>query len=1396
MEPITKEALLKTDPDLKNRPYQIEAIQSILPQQKCLAPMFCGTGKSRIITNVIIHEKKDLSVVVFPSLALIQQYWGEYIDKCLPKKYKKINISSLEERDKDSKEIIIESITDPKKIKLFLKGKGPKIVLVTYQSLDVLLSCLEGQKIGIICYDEAHHITSPEYQKLVFGTDYYEKEVFFTATPRNENGITMYDRDDPEKNMCGPVAYEYTYLQGLNDKVLNAFEICVDMYTENTNRSIYEAMARAILTKGTSRVLSFHSGVNGKSNTDVKKFVNEEEFRIVFQQILMAEFREKELYYKKITFKGMDGTTPTSNDVNKDKDGNDRKTMLKELDATPNNEIYIISSCETIGEGVDTKNANMCLFADPKSSITKIIQNIGRVVRRNEDCPTSTILIPCWINMENYAAANGDRAKQDEIIREQMRSEKGDYASILNVLGALRQEDPELYDMCLNYSDSREDVSEADSDEDYDEDEEETDDEETDDEDEDSVREADTEDRRPNNKRIRMSIRQNDDIQMLWGVKGELDFNQKFCSVVIDCEVSFSVEKWKQNLEKLKKYIDDNKKSPNKRDKNDKVKYLGLWTKTQNQNYDIDITKCKRCMKINPEIYKFWTETIKDERYADYLIYTKKTISPVENWKNNLEKLKKYIDENKKVPRNSDKNKEVKFLGNWMHTQKKVYKKKEQIMTNTEIYLLWTETITNPLYKDYLLVDRVEKWKQNLKDLKKYMDDNKKTPKENDINEEVKKLYRWTLSQKGQYERCERIMKIPEIYSLWTELINDLNYKKILCIDRIEQWKQNLENVKKYIFDNKKQPTQRNINKMVKYLGQWVSDQKSNYNRDITICKQIMKEKEIHALWTVTINDSTYKKHLCIDRIEEWKQMLEKVKKYIDEKKSSPSNSDKNSDIKILARWIGRQNKIYDNDINKCKEIMKKKEIHALWTVTINDSTYKKYLCIDRIEEWKQMLDKVKKYIDENNKSPSCRDKIKELKVLGTWISTQKSSYNRDITKSKYIMKEEEIHTLWSEIINDINYKKYLSIDHIEEWKIKLERVKKYVFENNKSPSGCDTNFDIKCLGKWIAMQKKNYKNCSGQMTNPEIYALWTDFINEPNPKPTREKKQPTIPIVSSTPPESPRKKHTNTPLIIDEASNTPQPVAVPLAALQPQPEPISPPKKIKRKLVLIEDSPKPNKSYSDLSEAEKQKICEKELKKRQEKKGYRTTNPDDKEKINGVFAKNINITTSGKILFLDHTEFKTAYALFEYGVKPEDMLIPQRPDNYTEMSQHELFGSSVVLGEFNEVLTQHMTSGGMVKGVYADYCSTLEKDGLPFIELLSKYKSNISADAVIGVTITLRNPEGVRYAGQDILILDKKIDRTFQNGENLFCKEGIIPDDGPYTYGNRAPMATWIFRV
>ena len=328
---------------------------------------------------------------------------------------------------------------------------------------------------------------------------------------------------------------------------------------------------------------------------------------------------------------------------------------------------------------------------------------------------------------------------------------------------------------------------------------------------------------------------------------------------------------------------------------------------------------------------------------------------------------------------------------------------------------------------------------------------------------------------------------------------------------------------------------------------------------------------------------------------------------------------------------------------------------------------------------------------------------------------------------------------------------------------------------NNKRPSNGDKDKEIKRLATWISGQKQNYKkNARIMKTNPEIRKEWEAML-------IKYKEYFKQDIIIPSP-------------ISQSPLPTQYPSPSPAQSPSPTPTPTPTPKKVKLKLKVKV------KSYADLSEDEKRKMCERVLKLRQEEHGYRSTNPDDKDKINAIFAKSvslINCDINSKIVFLDHTDFKTAFALLEMGIKPEDMLVPQRADNYEEMSQHELFGSSVVLGEFNDVLSQHMLGGGKVKGIYADYCSTLQVCGLPFIELIRTHRKMLTNNAVIGITITLRNPTGVRFAGQDISIMEKKLLKLFPNSINLFVEGGLLQeDDGPYTYGEGASMATWMIKM
>ena len=70
----------------------------------------------------------------------------------------------------------------------------------------------------------------------------------------------------------------------------------------------------------------------------------------------------------------------------------------------------------------------------------------------------------------------------------------------------------------------------------------------------------------------------------------------------------------------------------------------------------------------NEKIYDKWTEFINDDKYKEHFM------SNEDEWYNNLEQVKKYINENNKKPSRYDKNSVIKKMGIWTINQQKKYK--------------------------------------------------------------------------------------------------------------------------------------------------------------------------------------------------------------------------------------------------------------------------------------------------------------------------------------------------------------------------------------------------------------------------------------------------------------------------------------------------------------------------------------------------------------------------------------------------------------------------------------------------------------------------------------------------------------------------------------------------
>ena len=361
------------------------------------------------------------------------------------------------------------------------------------------------------------------------------------------------------------------------------------------------------------------------------------------------------------------------------------------------------------------------------------------------------------------------------------------------------------------------------------------------------------------------------------------------------------VNTWENNLEKLETYIQENNKLPSKHNTDPEIKKLGEWLTNQRKNYN----KKSNIMK-NTEIRIKWEEFIQD--HEDLFL------SNEEIWQNNLEKLETYIQENNKLPTDRNKDPEIRALGVWLANQKRNYNKKSEIMKNNEIRIKWEEFIQD--HED-LFLSNEEIWQNNLEKLETYIQENNKLPSKHNTDPEIKKLGEWLSHQRMNYCKKSNIMKNTEIRIKWEEFIQD---HEDLFLSNEEIWQNNLEKLETYIHKHNKLPSMRDTDPEIKKLGEWLTNQRKNYNKK----SNVMKNNEIKIKWEEFIQDH---EDLFLSNEEIWQNNLEKLETYIQENNKLPAGSNKDPEIKKLGGWLSHQKRNY----NKKSNIMKNNEIRIKW---------------------------------------------------------------------------------------------------------------------------------------------------------------------------------------------------------------------------------------------------------------------------------------------------------------------------------------------------------------------------------------------------------------------------------------------------------------------------------
>ena len=394
----------------------------------------------------------------------------------------------------------------------------------------------------------------------------------------------------------------------------------------------------------------------------------------------------------------------------------------------------------------------------------------------------------------------------------------------------------------------------------------------------------------------------------------EID-NEQLQSYIIDIKEVKQIT-WDDKLNMVKKYIDEYKKLPDKKSNDKYISMLGKWVAYNKLNY-----KTKLCLMKDINIYNKWESLIKSDEYSEYFVSSEGLFYK------HLNLVIKYIDDNEKLPTSKSKEDDIRHLAAWITMQKINYKNIAQSMKIKNVYDRWTSFINDAKYGKYLLTIE-EIWSNNLKKMKKYIDDNNILPSKTSENNDIRYLRGWINEQKKNYKNKKGLCSKRDE---WTAIINDDKYKKFFQYKDVnEKWLNTLEKLKKYIDDNSACPTATNPNNDIKKLGTWLSTQKKKYKTKTGL---IFSKVEFYNKWTSFINDDKYKKFFQYTNNDIWLNNLNKLKKYIDDNSKRPNPKDhQNNDTKKLGKWLYTQ-----------KSAHKKGKINDKWIEFINNPIYHKY---------------------------------------------------------------------------------------------------------------------------------------------------------------------------------------------------------------------------------------------------------------------------------------------------------------------------------------------------------------------------------------------------------------------------------------------------------------------
>ena len=397
--------------------------------------------------------------------------------------------------------------------------------------------------------------------------------------------------------------------------------------------------------------------------------------------------------------------------------------------------------------------------------------------------------------------------------------------------------------------------------------------------------------------------------------------------------------------------------------------------------------------------------------------------------------------------------KKGKKLRNWIHTQRKLYKK--GMLVASQIKLL--ENIGMD-WNTQFLKNSSNAFEENYQFAKEYYEE----------HNNLLVPYKYRTSD-GMH-LGEWIIKLRQLYKngkLTDYQIKALENIKMTWNVYESSWNDYYQLAKKYYEKNNNLLIDSNFKTTngIDYdengcnLGTWISLQRQSYKGNgssVITQSQIEKLEQIGIIW---------------DKYDyTWNKNYDAAKKYYEEHNNLlvPSKYITKEGIN-LGSWLNTQKKLYKEGTlsSKSKELLD--NIKMVWSGNTEI-------------KWMRNYNLAKEYFNEhNNLEIPCDFKTQEGINLGSWIITQRRIYKglkKGILTEQQIKLLEQIGMVW-----DISLSKKIKEGKENKWLKKYNLAKKYYekYGNLDIPNGFKTKDGIKYdkegtkLGSWITLQRKLY---------------------------------------------------------------------------------------------------------------------------------------------------------------------------------------------------------------------------------------------------------------------------------------------------------------------------------